>query len=169
MEKSIIDFCAWLAATPLSASLATLTWAIPLVQTIHILAISALIGSAVLFNSHLLSAATSGEAVPAIAARFLRWIWCSLPVLLVSGVIMIIAEPARELRNPVFRTKMLLILGAMVLTRVLQRPLRQSAASSGIDGARRGLAIALSATSLLLWVAVIFAGRLIAYDESANS
>jgi hypothetical protein len=75
---------------------------------------------------------------------------------------MIIGEPARELANPVFQLKMLLLIAAVAATRGVQLTLEgQSTASGAATVAPRSRM--LSALALLLWVGVIFAGRWIAY------
>ena len=43
-----------------------------------------------------------------MSSRFLPLVWWSLPVLLATGAIMIIGEPARSLKNPAFQLKMTL-------------------------------------------------------------
>jgi hypothetical protein len=69
---------------------------------------------------------------------------------------MIIAEPARELANPIFQLKMLLVIAAITLATAARG--RLSAHGGALLPAR-----ALSVTALALWVGTVFAGRWIAY------
>jgi hypothetical protein len=100
-----------------------------------------------------------------IANRFLPFIWWPLPVLLVTGAVLIVAEPARALQNPVFLLKMVLLLGAAGVTLACQIPLRKDPVFWEASTARRRVAQLIAATSLPLWVAVICAGRWIAYVQ----
>jgi len=81
-----------------------------------------------------------------VTNRFRPVIWWTLPILLVTGVVMIIGEPARSLANPVFQLKMLLLLAAIAVTAAFHKESR-----------------IIAIVSLSLWVGIVFAGRWIAY------
>ena len=130
--KALLDFCSWLEQTPFSVAIQSTSWIVPAVQTVHILAIAAVMSSALMI-------ALRGES------RFRPVIWWALPVLLATGVVMIVGEPARSLANPVFQIKMLLLLGAITVTVALRK-----LPAAGV-------------VSLALWVGIVFAGRWIAY------
>ena len=95
-----------------------------------------------------------------VSARFVPVIWYALPVLLITGLLMIVGEPARALKNSTFQLKMLLVLGAITVTLAYQLLLRRDAA---FWAQRRGATVLIAAASIALWVGIIFAGRWIAY------
>ena len=133
MRTAALDrFCGWLEQTPLSQAIQGAGWIVPSVQTIHILAIAAVMSSALMLALRL-------------EGRYRRVIWWSLPVLLATGMVMIVGEPARSLANPVFQLKMLLLLSAIAVT-LIRRDSRITAL-----------------LSLSLWVGIVFSGRWIAY------
>jgi len=155
-------FCQWLEQTEPSQLIQSAGWVVPSVQTVHILAISAVAGSALILNLRLMGLICTSQPLQGVSKRFAPVIWWSLPVLLATGTILTIGEPARELLNPVFRIKMVLILTAMALlaffqTRLSRDPRRYDRAAG------RGAAFSIALSSLLLWTGIIFAGRLIAY------
>lgn len=160
---SLHQFCLWLGATPLSQAIANTAWIIPTVQTLHILAIAALFSSAALVDLRLLRVVGGQEPTIGFARRFLPWIWVALPVLFVSGAVLITAEPYRSLENPVFQLKMALLILAVLVTALLQRPLAQDDGYWEGEGARAVTGKALALTSLALWACIICAGRWIAY------
>jgi hypothetical protein len=98
-----------------------------------------------------------------VSARFLPLIWWPLLVLLPTGVIMIIGEPARSLKNPAFQLKMALLVTVLVVTAIYQLQLRRDPAFGSPAGGRRAAATTLATLSMLLWAGIIFAGRWIAY------
>src|SRR3954468_23905823 len=108
----LAKFCAWLEQTPLSQAIQAAGWVVPLVQTIHILAIAAVMGSALMIVLRLSGVAWRDRPVAAVYRRFRPVIWWALPVLLATGAVMITGEPARSLANPVFQIKMLLLVSA---------------------------------------------------------
>jgi len=83
-----------------------------------------------------------------------------LLVLLATGAIMIIGEPARSLKSGVFQLKIALILVAMIVTSILQRSLNQVT----VGERARGAVVAIAILSIFLWVGIICAGRWIAYS-----
>src|SRR5262245_19222958 len=99
---SLQSFCNWLASTALSQELQTTEWIIPATQCIHIVAVAAVVTSALMLDLRLLGMRWQNQAVASVTRRFVPVIWWSLPILLVSGAILIIAEPGRALLNPVF-------------------------------------------------------------------
>jgi len=160
-------FCEWLKVTPFSVALQSAAWAVPLVQTIHILAIGAVIGSGLMIALRTLGWVAPDQTLASTNLRFLRVIWWSLPVLLLTGLLMISAEPARSLENPAFLLKMALLLISIAVNFGYQSPLRKNPEFWEVSRTRRRLSQLLAFTSLLLWVGVIFSGRWIAYVEAS--
>jgi hypothetical protein len=103
------------------------------------------------------------QSLARVSGRFRPVIWWTLPVLLATGSIMIIGEPARSLANPVFQLKMALLAAAIIVTLSYQVPLGRNPAFWEVSTGRRGAAQFIAVLSLLLWVGIVFAGRWIAY------
>ena len=164
---SLDTFCTWLAATPLSQTIQTVEWIIPAVQTVHILAVAAVMSSVLMIDLRLLGLGSRDQSVAAVMRRFLPFIWWPLPILLATGATLIIAEPARALENPVFILKMGLLLAAAGITLACQVPLRSDGAFWELSAGRRLSARLIASLSLPLWVGIIFAGRWIAYVQGA--
>jgi hypothetical protein len=109
-----------------------------------------------------------------------RLIWLGLGINVLSGILLLIAYPAKALTNPVFFVKMLAIAVAVGIVHWLERQLTSSVptaladasatvSSQGLPGdlpgataAQRRAAIAL----LLLWLIATLTGRLLAYTYS---
>lgn len=151
----------WLANTRLSLLFSGADWFIPTVQTVHILAIAAVLALLATLNARLLGLTIHAPSAQRLAASCLPPFWIALAVLLVSGSLLVIAEPGRELLNPAFRIKIPLVLVLALLTLLLQRGLQRRNWSASRGGRRLAAAIALA--SALLCVAIVAAGRLIAY------
>ena len=167
MATSLHDFCKWLSETPLSLLIQNVSWIIPTVQSIHILCVAIVFSSALMLDLRLLSVIGRQAPVAEYGARFLRWIWFTLIVLLATGTILIIAEPARSLQNPSFQIKMVLLILAMVATGIVQRRLAADPGYWESTAGRRTRGRVIAVVSLMLWVGIIFAGRWIAYTNTA--
>jgi hypothetical protein len=163
MPHWLIDFCSWLQQTPFSQVLQNVEWIVPALQTVHILCIGAVISAALALALRQFGLLAADQPLTRVAAQFLRVIWLALPVLLVTGALLIAAEPRRSLASPAFQLKMTLLFCVAILLLLYQGRIRRLARSS--TGAailfRPGKVITVVA--LLLWVGIIFAGRWIAY------
>jgi hypothetical protein len=158
--KALLDFCDTIDATALSQAIQATKWVVPLVQTVHILAIAALLSSVLMINLRLLGVAGNDQTLARVSERFRPVVWWSLPVLLASGLILIIGEPARALTNPFFQLKMCLLAVVLMVTLLSQRPLN---GDSRFWDNRVATGRAIAMLSLLLWAGIVFAGRWIAY------
>jgi hypothetical protein len=147
-------------ATPLSQLLQNVRWLIPLIQSTHILALSLVFVSAVVVDLRVLGVAGRGQAVNSLASRFLPWVGWGGLVLLVTGLLLMAAEPRRALLNPLFQTKMaaLAVVGLMTWAIAARAPDLDRAGTGS-----RGVAKSLALGSIVLWLAIIGLGRWIAY------
>jgi hydrogenase-4 membrane subunit HyfE len=159
----IQQFCDWLAATPLSQTFADAGWFVPTVQSFHILSIAVVVTTVLMLDFRLLRITRNEPPLSELAHGFLPWTWAALGVLLVSGVLLTITEPVRELMNTAFRLKMLMVAVLAVLTLIFQAPLRKNPAFWQASTGRRWLGGLLGLVSLCLVVSIVVAGRLIAY------
>jgi hypothetical protein len=153
----------WLQETPLNKLVDSNFWIAPVVQTIHILAIGATVGSVLMVGLRIYQVAGLSRTLAQTATRYLPWLWWALLALLLTGLILIIGEPARELMNPAFWTKMVLVLTAIAVSIAFQQAVRRHAGewelSPGGSLAMRTGAAAI----LVLWCVIIVLGRWIAY------
>ncbi len=159
----LVEVSQWIGNTRLSTIIQENFWTIPIAQTIHILSIAALFGSAVMINLRILDLAGRSRTMEQTAHRFLPWIWWSLATLLATGFVMIIGEPIRELLNPAFWTKMGLILVAIGITLWFQNSVARDGASWQSSPERRIIVRTGAVAVLLLWCAIMAFGRWIAY------
>jgi uncharacterized membrane protein SirB2 len=159
----IQHFSDWLASTWLSQLFADTSWFVPTVQTVHILCIAVVVTSLAMLDFRLLRLTRRGPPAETMAAKFVPWVWRALVVLLITGILLTITEPNRELMNNAFRLKMLLVVLLVVLTLVVQRASVREPGYWSSSLARQRLGQALGIGSLILCVAIVAAGRLIAY------
>jgi putative copper export protein len=160
VKQMLNSVCVWIDGTALSQAIQNAPWVVPTVQTVHILAIAALMGSMMMINLRLVKLVGRDQPLAQVSGRFSPVIWWALPVLLVSGIFLIIGEPARALKNNIFQIKMLLVISAIFVTLFFAKPLKKNPAHWD---SRSGTGMLVALISISLWVAIIFAGRWIAY------
>lgn len=167
MTQALADLTRALAASPINKLAAYLLREVPgfppVVQTVHILSVAAIMGSVVLIDLRVLGLALPSQSTTELVRRLMPWTWWALPVLAVSGLVQVCARPTRYLFNPVFGLKFAMLAPAIVLAVVFQRGSAKDASFWEQSRGRRASARTIAAFSLLLWIAVVMAGRWIAY------
>jgi uncharacterized membrane protein SirB2 len=157
----VFEFAAWLQSTPLSVMIQSHLWITPLVQSIHILMIGVVFVSILMIALRVLGRMRADEPFAAVWARFAPWMWTGLVVMAITGVILILGEPVREATALSFWLKMALIAIGIASLVYFRRALSGTlAASDDLPGAARSVAV----FTVIVWLAIIFLGRAIAYD-----
>jgi uncharacterized membrane protein len=120
-----------------------------------------------MFDARLLGLAGKRNSIASLSRRFMPWLWGALIVLAASGCILIIGEPKRSLGNVVFQLKMCMLATAVGATLGFQSVLKRDLAGGAADLAPAHAAVAkiTGLLSLVLWVGIAVAGRLIAYTS----
>ena len=152
----------WLAATPLAAAMRGSVWMYPIVEIVHIVGFAILVGAVALFDLRVLGCARA-LPVKALGRHLLPWAVGALALIVPAGLMMFSAHPHEFASNTLFQLKLVLI-GAAGLNAALFHAGAYRGAISWNDGAPAPLAAkAHAAASLLIWIAVISCGRLLAY------
>jgi chromate transport protein ChrA len=159
----ISAFCDWLVATSISRTFQEWTWFVPMVQTVHILCIAVVLTLVAMTGLKMLGFRVSSQPLSEMVSHAMPWVWTALALLLTTGILLTITEPARELLNNVFRLKMLMVLVLAAVLRIVQSGLRQRPDYWSLSPRRRIVGRAVGATSLALGVCIVIAGRWIAY------
>jgi hypothetical protein len=155
----MFEFATWLQSTPLSIAIQSSTWLTPLLQAVHIMTIGVVFVSMLMIALRVLGLVHAEDSFDATWQRFAPWMWRGLLVMLLTGTVLVIGEPERQAQALSFWLKMGLIIVALLCVLSLRRTL------TGNTAAAFPVAPRLAATGIvLLWVAIIFMGRAIAYD-----
>ena len=163
MEPTLHHWANHLAATALSKWLLDREWVIVVLQSIHIVMLSVVFGCAVVINLRVLGVSARGRSVSALVRSLTRWMYGALLVLLITGTLQTIAEPMREFVAPAFWAKMTMVLIVFLLTATFDRAVRLNHERWDCASSRPRGAALLAIVSLVLWTAIIFCGRFIAY------
>jgi len=156
----------WLASTALSQTIQTSGWLIPTLQTIHILCVATVLSSAIIVDLRICGIFDRNEPLQYIARRFLPVIWPVLLILLLTGSLLVVAEPHRSLQNSTFILKMGLLVVAVAITAGLQASINRSSGVLDKNNFHRIAARFAACGSILIWCGIVFAGRWIAYTEA---
>jgi uncharacterized membrane protein len=166
LESAMTTLVQWLSGTRLSGWLTLRPWEIPLLQTIHIVCVAIVMSSIAFINFRIIGVFARHLPIADVSSRFFPWLWWTMPVLLTTGTLLIIAEPARELQNLTFGLKMLLLTGALLLAVFTRAKLTRVDAAAENPAHGQPWRKCIAALSLALWIGIVYAGRMIAYTQT---
>lgn len=159
----VLDLSLWLDSTSMRNFFQEWFYWIPILQTIHIIAIAVTFGSALMMNARILGLVGTHRTLPQTVQRYSKTIWIGLVVLIISGLCLVISEPIRDLVNPFFWLKMILVVAVIVLNAGFNAAVKRKMASWDAPNTARA-AVRLGAVGMILvWCAIMAGGRLIAY------
>jgi hypothetical protein len=144
-------FSAWVRESPS-------IWAYPTILTLHTVGLGVLVGANWMVDLRVLGFA---RAIPgSVLSRAFPMMWAGFWLNAATGALLFAGDPTTKGTTAVFMGKLVLVAVGVVLMMALKRKLhgRDIDAGTAIPGVK-----ALAATSLVLWVAAIAAGRWMAY------
>ena len=127
------------------------------------MAIAATFSAALMMQLRVAGLAGQGRSMGDIAKRYMPWFWWGLLTLLITGLLLIVAEPARELLHPAFWIKMVLIVCMMGTVSWFQKSVRNDPEFWADGSASRGALKTGALALLLVWAVIMICGRWIAY------
>ena len=154
-----------MADTEWSVGLHESRYAYSIVESIHVWALCVFVGFAVFLDLRLLGVTLRRVPISQIVERILPWTKIAFVVMVASGLLLFFAIPLRTYHNVFFRLKAVLLVLAALNAWVfhnggMYRRLAEWDTASTLPRAAK----LAGAFSLALWVAIIFSGRMIAYN-----
>ena len=135
-------------------------WALFAFLIVHTMGMGFLIGSAIAFHLRILGVASGVDL--AKFAKIAPVMVLGALAAIASGLLLVIAYPAKALTNSIFYLKLALIVAALVLTRKL---LRAALREHGIAWLSSSAAKYRAAFGIALWVAALTAGKFLPYTN----
>jgi hypothetical protein len=137
-------------------------WLFPTIETVHVFALVFVVGTIMTVDLRLLGVTNRDRPFSQVAAEMLPWTWVAFGVAATAGFLMFSSKALVYYANIPFRVKMLCLLLAGINmsvfhlfgTRHLERwDLKQPPIAARLAGG----------TSLLLWTAIVAAGRWVGF------
>lgn len=129
-------------------------WVFPVVETLHVLGFTLLVGTVVILDLRLLGWRLQKHPVSHVARELSPWIWTGIIVQLITGPYLFSGDPFEYLQVTAFRVKMLLLLIALIFHFTAIRAATAPARDTQPLGWRRLAAV----VSFCLWVSVVLGG-----------
>ncbi len=137
----------------------------PILQTVHLLSIVAIMASIVMIDLRVLGLAVPSQHLNEMIARLQPWTWWGVIGAASSGIWFVLARPNRYFFNPVFQIKLALLFAVLILTFSFYRWSTIDKDLWQASGYKIVVMKLVAIISLGLWIGVVMAGRWIAYSE----
>jgi hypothetical protein len=160
------NFAEWLSTTAPSVFMQIHeAWMLPVIQSLHIVGIGTAVGSALMIALRVLGWVGTDQSLLDTQRRFGPWLAGALYLLLASGLLLVVAEPVRELVTFSFWLKMACVATMTVIVVTYQRSVKQHGIEWQHSFIRRPGVRVATVLTFVLWGCIIILGRLIAYDH----
>lgn len=157
----IESFIEWAANTPLNGLVMNWPWTWVILETLHFIGLSILIGALLVMDLRLIG---FFRALPVSAThQLLPWVFVGFGINLVSGVLFFFGDPGRYTINIGFQIKFFLIFLAGVNALWFFWKINRDMHTWEPYGGTTGLAKVIGFASLAFWFSVLIMGRLIPY------
>lgn len=156
-------FLHWLESTPLAIAISESSWLFPGIESVHVLAITMVVGSIAMVDLRLLDVNLRDRPVGELIDEVLPWTWTSFVVAVCSGTLLFSSNATHYWGTVPFRAKMLLLFLAGVNMLVFHATIHRSVAVWGRRPRTPRAAKISGGISLGLWIGVITFGRWIGF------
>ena len=162
---SLFRLFEWLGNTPWSVALHESRYAFLVVLTVHVLTLAVFVGTAMMIDLRLLGVTMRRVPVSEVMERLVPWSGAGLLLMLTSGALLFYAAPLVRYQNIFFRLKMAALVLALLNAWLFRRTVYRRIADWDRDPVPPRQARLAGALSLVLWVIIITAGRMMAYQD----
>jgi hypothetical protein len=161
-----VDISAWLKSlegTGLASGIRDSLYLFPFLEAVHVMALSVVFGTIMIVDLRLLGFASTHRPFARMSSELLRITWGAFAVAAVTGTLMFMTNARVYAGNTSFRIKMVLLLLAGLNMAFFHLTAGRSVVRWDKDRIAPRIGRTTAALSLSLWIAIIFAGRVIGF------
>lgn len=160
----------WLKALEDSGLATTIrhsSYLFPFLEAVHVMALSLVLGTITVVDLRLLGLASKERSAERVSMELLAWTWAGFALAVLTGVVMFTTNARVYAHNTAFQIKLVLL--ALAGLNMLVFHLTSARTMSRWDRqAAPPLGKAAAVLSLALWIAVVFAGRVIGFTTTGQ-
>jgi len=153
----LLPFFQWMGGIPLSQYMLGHTWAAPIAQVIHLVAVAVFIGAVVIVDMRLLGRGLTDRPLADIARDAQPWLIGAFLVLFITGLPSLTSTALKQYYSPFFWWKMEAVIIGLIFTFTVRRKVALT------DEARLGPVWpkVVGILSIGIWTSVTIGARLI--------
>lgn len=155
-----------IANSPVGLFMAEYPTAFPTVETLHVMAITTVIGVIAIVDLRLLGLAGNGYAVSRLSRTLVPLAWIGFALAAVTGLLLFSSQPVTYAGNFAFQMKMALLILAGINMAIFHLFTMRGIAMWDRDAQLPVAAKAAGLLSLVIWVLVVAFGRWVGFTMS---
>ena len=161
---TLLGWCEWLQNTRVATAISESAYLYPFIEASHVLGLTLSVGTVLWFDLRLMGVSLRRDPVSALFAQLRPWILAGFAIMFTTGALLFAARATDVFSSGYFRAKIaLLVIGGLNVaifhvTIDRRREEWDSAPQPPLQARIAG------AFSLVLWFAIIAAGRVMAYN-----
>jgi hypothetical protein len=160
----VLAFCHWLESTPWSVALHESIWVYPIVESVHVLTLCLFLGLVLMMDLRLVGLTMLKTPASEVVGRLVPWTIVGFVIMVISGALLFYAIPVKTYLNIFFRLKVAFLLLAGANVAIFHLTIYQKMDEWDLDPVPPLRARLAGGVSLVLWAAIVVAGRMIAYN-----
>ena len=156
----------WLQKTALAVQIRDSLLLFPLLEAVHVVGLAMVVGTIVIIDLRLLGVATMHRTFQRLADDTLKWTLAAFLLTAVTGALMFITNAAVYFHNNWFRAKLVLLVLAAANAIGFELIARRRMNDADLAQTTPMRAKVIGTVSLLIWISVIVAGRMIGFTAT---
>lgn len=152
-----------LSSTPFAKAISQGAVAFPLLEGVHVLAIAVVVGTIMIVDLRLLGYRSHRRGVRQLLQDMIPYTWAAFVIAFLAGSLLFISNALKYAHNMQFQFKMVLILAAAVNMGVFHLTIYRHVQDWDERSPPPAAARIAGATSLCLWLTVVFLGRWVGF------
>jgi hypothetical protein len=152
------DLWTWLETLPLAEQIGA-TWWFPLLESLHVVSSTFIVGSILMVDLRLLNLAGTKYPVTRIVREVIPWTYAASALSVVTGIGMFATRASRYAEIPAFQIKMALLVLAAVNMAVFHLLSARGIARWDTAAPTTAAAKFAGACSIVLWIGIMLSGR----------
>ncbi len=153
----------FVASTPFAKAISQGAVAFPMLECAHVLAITVVVGTITIVDLRLLGYSSHRRGVRQLVRDLVPYTWAAFAAAFLAGSLLFISNAPKYAHNTQFQLKMVLILAAAINMGVFHLTIYRRIQEWDERSPAPAAARIAGATSLGLWLAVVFLGRWVGF------
>ncbi|GEM_PF-67105 len=150
-------------ATTFATTIRDSIWMFPIIESIHVMSFTIVVGTIAIIDFRLLGLASTNRSFQKMSSEILKWTWAAFVVTVATGLMMFTTNARIYYHNPFFRAKMILLILAGLNMAVFELTAGKTVRTWDNSPSAPRVGKGVAAVSLVLWVSIIFMGRIIGF------
>jgi hypothetical protein len=163
--ESLDALADWIKSSMASHAIVQSQWIWPASETLHFIGLALLVGAITVVDLRMLGVAKGLS--PSAVHRLTRWAVAGFAINTITGIVFFVGAPFQYVHNTVFHLKLVFMAAAGINALVFEFSVLPKVRTLGPGADAPPAAKVIAASSLCLWVCVMFLGRMLPFIGEA--